>query len=327
MLVALSAFTLSAMLTPLVLAAWVATLAQPMAKRFERTFGGRERISAMLTVALVLSVLIPLAFTLVSLGAAAIELVAKVRQSHELNDALTSIVQQNDSAGDAGMLLSPAKALELARSYGSGAWKTLASVAGAGAHAIFAGLIFIIALYEFLTNGDELWAWGKAHMPLSSTHADRFAAAFHETGRGLVVGLGLTALTQGVIATVTYAILGVPRALVLGVLTFFAAFIPSVGTTLVWLPVAVGLALTGHRGQAIAMAVIGLGVIGTVDNFLRPYLAKKANLRLSVFTLLLAMFGGFAVMGSAGLLFGPLVVRLAREALEITKDEGLTYLQ
>jgi hypothetical protein len=35
------------------------------------------------------------------------------------------------------------------------------------------------------------------------------------------------------------------------------------------------------------------------------------------------MFGGFAVMGSPGLLFGPLIVRLAREALEIAKDEAL----
>ncbi|MBK6514439.1 MAG: hypothetical protein IPG04_10060 [Polyangiaceae bacterium] len=43
----------------------------------------------------------------------------------------------------------------------------------------------------------------------------------------------------------------------------------SFGTALVWMPIAVGLALTGRPGAAIALAV-GVFVVGAVDNLLRP---------------------------------------------------------
>lgn len=69
---------------------------------------------------------------------------------------------------------------------------------------------------------------------------------------------------------VAYLALGIPRALVLGILTAAASLIPSEGTGLVWFPVAMGLALTGHWGRATIMVAIGLLVIGLSDNLLRP---------------------------------------------------------
>ncbi len=49
-----------------------------------------------------------------------------------------------------------------------------------------------------------------------------------------MVGVGLTALSQGAVATIGYLATGVPQALVLGMLTVFASLIPSVGSALVW---------------------------------------------------------------------------------------------
>ena len=39
---------------------------------------------------------------------------------------------------------------------------------------------------------------------------DRLRAAFHETGRGLLVGVGLTCAAQGLVAMIAYLALGVP---------------------------------------------------------------------------------------------------------------------
>jgi predicted PurR-regulated permease PerM len=91
--------------------------------------------------------------------------------------------------------------------------------------------------------------------------------------------------------------------------------IPAIGTALVWVPVAAGLALTGRTTEAIILGVIGIAVIGTVDNVARPYLARRGQLQLSTWAVLIAMFGGIELIGGWGLLLGPLAVRLAKEAL------------
>jgi predicted PurR-regulated permease PerM len=156
--------------------------------------------------------------------------------------------------------------------------------------------------------------------PLSPLHLRRFRAAFHEVGKGLLVGVGLTGLAQAGVATIAYFALGIPRALVLGMLTFVMSLIPSIGTAIVWVPLAIGLAVTGRTTAAVILVIIGAGVISTVDNVLRPVFSRYGELQMSSFALLLSMFGGLALFGGWGLALGPLVVRLAVEALDIAKE-------
>ncbi|HWO09044.1 MAG TPA: AI-2E family transporter, partial [Polyangiaceae bacterium] len=108
-------------------------------------------------------------------------------------------------------------------------------------------------------------------------------------------------------------------AVVLGLVTTFAALIPSVGTGLVWVPLAVGLAIAGRMGQAAA--VVGLGfAVSVADNFVRPWLSRFAHVDLNMFVLFIAMLGGIAVFGAWGLLVGPLFVRLCVEALRLANE-------
>jgi predicted PurR-regulated permease PerM len=109
--------------------------------------------------------------------------------------------------------------------------------------------------------------------------------------------------------------------LVLGLLTCIASLIPSVGTALVWVPIAVGLALAGKTVSAAVLAAVGVFVIGTVDNVLRPVFARFGKLDLSSFALLVSIFGGLAIFGTGGLILGPLFVRLAKEALMIAHGD------
>ena len=139
----------------------------------------------------------------------------------------------------------------------------------------------------------------------------------------LLVGTGLTALVQGVICGITYAVLGVPRAVLLGLLSVVGALIPITGPAIVWIPVAAGLALTGHPVKAIILVGVSLALVGTVDNVMRPWLSKRAHVGLSTSVVLISIFGGMVAFGPWGLLLGPLVVRLAKEVLEIARDNDL----
>jgi len=209
--------------------------------------------------------------------------------------------------------------IELVRRHGASALGAARILFGAATFAVVGIATFVSAFYVFLLEGPRLQEWLLSHAPLRREHFQRFSDAFAEVGRGLLVGVGLTAVLQGAVATCGYAALGVPQPLVLGVVTMFASLIPSIGSGLVWLPVAAGLVLTGRPGAAVAMLLIGC-VVSLVDNVLHPVLARYGHLRLHGLLIFIAMLGGLAIFGPGGLILGPLLTRLAVEALRMLRE-------
>lgn len=313
------------MWAPLVLAAWVAHLARPMLGRWEARLGHRRRAAGALVLALLLVLLSPIAVITVGLVSNAIDLVQRVLRSESGSAALRAIVSSDGERIDPSALLAtPSKLLAFAREYGGRAWSALNAVAGMTAKLVVGLFVFLLGTYSMLVDGEEGSRWARRHAPIRPEHYDRLAAAFHETGRGLFIGIALTGALQSLLATAAYLALGVPSALVLGMLTFFGSLIPSIGTGLVWAPVAAGLALSGRTGAAIAMVAIGVGVISVIDNVVRPVFARYGKLDLPGFVVLVSMFGALALFGAWGLVLGPLLVRLFVEALRIAREERLT---
>jgi predicted PurR-regulated permease PerM len=293
---------------PLMLAAWTAILAAPLVNRASSLH--RKRRAAAITTAVAAAILLPLGTVILFLSSSLLELIHRVAAAPEQGLALRNVLATNvgiPSSIDANGIMTAIK------EYGAGALRIL----GATAEAAIGVTIFILATYTFLMSGKALWMWLLDHLPFPRGSMHRLANAFVETGRGLFLGIGATALLQGTVAGVGYYFLGVPQAAILGLLTVLAALIPSFGTALVWIPVAIGLFLTGRPVAGIAMLCIG-AVISTVDNFIRPALTRNGDLQLPTFLVFVAMLGGLAAFGGWGLVLGPLVVRLAVEGLEVT---------
>jgi predicted PurR-regulated permease PerM len=320
---------------PLVLAAWVAVMARPLLLRIGKATGGRQRAAGGIVVVLVMAIFVPIGGAVASLSRGAVDLARSVMASDSARSALVALSagdQGGQAAGQAGdvgigglidMVKSPGKIATFVQEHGAAAAQILGGVAGAATQALLGLFIFFYAVYVFLLDGPGYYEWVEKHAPIDAEHTKRLAAAFNETGRGLFIGVGLTGLTQGIVATVTYVALGVPRAFVLGLLTCIASLIPSVGTALVWVPVAAGLALAGKMVPAAIMAGVGVLVIASVDNVMRPVFARFGQLELSTFVLLTSIFGGLAIFGTWGLLLGPLFARLAKEALIIARKDRL----
>jgi predicted PurR-regulated permease PerM len=311
---------------PLVLAIWVAVLARPLLARVVKVTGGRHGAAGGLVMALVIAIFVPVGSALASLSFGAVDLVRSMLASGSAKNALVAVVS-GDAAGANGgrdflkMFTSPGKIVGLLEEHGAVAARVLGGALGAATEAGLGLFVFFYAVYVFLVDGPGYYEWLEAHAPVEPRHTKRFAAAFVETGRGLLVGVGLTGLAQGIVATITYFALGVPRALVLGLLTCIASLIPSVGTALIWVPVAIGLALAGKTVSAAIMAGVGVLVIGSVDNLLRPVFARFGKLELSSFVLLTSIFGGLAMFGTWGLVLGPLFARLAKEGLVLARAD------
>lgn len=316
------------MWAPLVLAAWFAHLTRPLLNRVTHKLQKRRRAAGVLVLVAFLLLMTPIVLLTISVASSAVELVQRVAQTKGggAADALKSIVTMDDKGGISlgESVKTPDKIADLMRQHGARAWTTLNTIAGATARGLIGFFVFLLGAYTLLVDGEAAYAWARRHAPVRPELFDRFANAFNETGRGLLIGVVLTGALQSTIATIAYLVLGVPSALVLGLLTFFGSLIPSVGTALVWVPVAIGLALSGRTVAAIALGVIGMTVIATIDNFLRPVLTRWGKLDLPSFVVLVAMFGGLALFGGWGLVLGPLLVRLFVEALRIAREERIT---
>lgn len=300
----------------MVLAVWMGAYATRVYAPIRKVFRGRRAISATITVLLFVITMLPLAAMVASLVVDAIALVQQLLQSDRVQQILVKLATGTGPASqETEAELSSSRILDLLVNQGDRAWAIVKQVAGAAAHVLIGLLILITGTYGVLVEGRTWYVWIERHSPVDAATTRRFADAFMETGRGLAFGIVGAGLVQSIVATAAYVILDVPAALPLGMITLVMSVIPAVGTALVWVPVAAGLVLTGRTTAGIALAIIGITVVSTVDNLVRPYLTSRGQLALPTFVVLVAMFGGIEIAGPWGLIMGPLVVRLAKEGV------------
>jgi predicted PurR-regulated permease PerM len=125
-----------------------------------------------------------------------------------------------------------------------------------------------------------------------------------DTITSVVYGIIGTALTQGTLAAIGFWIAGMPKPLLLGIITFFLSLVPPAGPPLVWAPVGLFLLYQGDYAWGIFMLVYGFLVISGVDNFLKPYLISRGT-NLPLLLVFLGVIGGILAFGFLGIFLGP----------------------
>jgi predicted PurR-regulated permease PerM len=293
------------------LALWLSVFARVLHAPLTRAFRGRARLAAAITVIALTAIVIPFVMVITSLAADAYQLVTQLLHSPKGKALLEQLVARNAPAESGA-----SSVWDLLLSQQERAWGIAQQIAGTATRVVIGLVVILAGTYTVLVDGSRAYRWFEAHAPVPPATFARLRDAFLETGRGLFIGIGGAGLLQAAIATIAYLVIGVPRALELGLLTFCFSIIPAIGTALVWVPVAAGLALSGRIGAAVALAVCGVAVIGTVDNLVRPALTRWGRLQLPTYVVLVSMFAGVQVIGPWGLLVAPLAVRLAKAMLE-----------
>jgi predicted PurR-regulated permease PerM len=296
-----------------VLAIWLSGFARGLHERITHRLRGRVQLAALLTVVLLTMVLVPIGVIVGMLVVDAIALVADLAQSDQAHSILVSLVSEKNPNPDASMG-------ELLLMQGDRAIGIVRTIISEAAQIIIGLVILLAGIYALLVDGKSWYKWADDHAPIGSKALRRMAGAFNETGRGLAFGVVGAGLLQAIAATAAYLVLDVPQALPLGLLTLMFSIVPLFGTALVWMPVAAGLAMTGRVGAAVGLAVFGVVVIGALDNIARPWLARRGKLQLPTFLVLVSMFGAVELFGGWGILWGPLLLRLAKEALEVRRE-------
>ena len=200
----------------------------------------------------------------------------------------------------------------------------LANIVGGVTSFIVDAVITIFTLFFLFREGKSLRRRVAAVVPLTPEQVEKLFSGIENTIIGTVYGGLVVAAVQGAMVGIALWIFGIPSPVLWGAVAAFFALLPLVGTSTVWLPAAIYLLAISHYVQAIVLIAWGAGVVGTVDNILRPYLISG---RVQMHTLLIffSVFGGVTVFGFLGLFIGPVILAIAITLLGMLRDEARSW--
>lgn len=181
---------------------------------------------------------------------------------------------------------------------------------GSGALAfVLSFSIGLYILFFLLRDGSRIGEAILHSAPVEREIADRLAERFLGIVRAVIKGSGVVGLVQGTLGGIMMWIVGMPSALLLGVLMSILALIPAVGTALVWAPVGIYLLATGSVWEGVFVLLVGGVIIASVDNVLRPILVGR-DTGIPDWIILVTTLGGISLAGFSGIVLGPLVAGL-----------------
>lgn len=193
------------------------------------------------------------------------------------------------------------------RQGGSYASRLLPSLAGSALDFIvIIGLMFFTLYYMFVQQ--EAFQEGlQKYLPFKRDTQKELGESLKNNVNANVLGQILVCLVQGVLTGATLWIFGVPDAAFWGTVGFFMAFIPVLGTPLVWAPAGLIQLSQGNTSQGIGILVVGVVVIINIDNVLRIMLAKQMG-DIHPLVTLAGIVLGVPIFGIIGLVIGPLLL-------------------
>jgi predicted PurR-regulated permease PerM len=308
---------LSGFFQPIFWAVTVGVIFLPVQHYLERKLKGRTSVAAVLTVILIFfTVLVPAMLIASAVVREAAELYGAIQRG-ELDPGAALRWLQN---------LTP-QVTELANRVGIDVDElpdklSAAAVKGSqfiGALALTAGqnvarfmVMFFLMLYLLffvLRDGDELMEQIIRALPLGDDRERALFSKFAEMARATIKGTLAVGLVQGFLGGLMFSALGIEGAVFWGVVMILLSVLPLVGASLVWIPAAIFLLVSGAYIKAAIIVVVGVLVIGLVDNILRPILVGR-DTKMPDYLILLSTLGGLTMFGISGFVIGPIIASL-----------------
>lgn len=182
-------------------------------------------------------------------------------------------------------------------------------------------LQFLVVAFTFffvLRDKDVLVEYIKSLLPFSADVERRLFSYSKGITSSVIYGQIIVGIIQGLVVAIGFFIFGISNALFLSLLAVIAGVFPIIGTTIVWLPVAIYLIVAGNTLAAIGILIFGL-ISSTLDNFLRPIIVSRRT-QMHSSLILIGMIGGLFLFGVLGLILGPLIIAYLLIILELYRN-------
>jgi predicted PurR-regulated permease PerM len=192
----------------------------------------------------------------------------------------------------------------------------LGSLLGSFASLVVNFLLLLMFYYYLVRDGYAIKEKLKDISPMTSDKEDQIVGRIGRAITSTVRGSLVMALLQGLVSGIGFVLFGVPNPALWGSIVVLAAFIPTVGTALIQIPVILFLTITGHPAQAVGAAIWASLAVGMLDNVLGPKLMAR-GMHMHPLVTLLAILGGISFYGPVGLLLGPITLALLYALIDI----------
>ena len=180
---------------------------------------------------------------------------------------------------------------------------------------LFSLCIMLSILFFLLRDASGFEGTLRRVMPFEPEQNDRFVRIATELVSASVTATLLIAAVQGIVGGFVFWLLGVKGAGLWGLIMAILSFLPLVGAALVWGPVALWLAVSGHLVKGVVLGLVGILILGNVDNVVRPLLLAGKS-KVNTLVLIISLTGGVSAFGFIGIVLGPLAAVLLEAILE-----------
>lgn len=186
-------------------------------------------------------------------------------------------------------------------------------------------IVLVFLTFFLLKKGKKIWEDITELIPLKESHKTRLLKKVNYTMKGIVFGYFVVSIMAGIVGWIAFQIVGINIALILGILIMIAAFLPALGTGIVWLPVALAYFFDKMPFKAIIIIIAGI-IIFLLDSFVR---AKLIGDRINIHPLivLFGVLSGALTFGIVGIFIGPLILSLLTTTVEIYQEEKESLIQ
>jgi predicted PurR-regulated permease PerM len=318
--------------TSIVLALIIASAFYPLYARVTRLLGGRERVSAILVVALILLVLIiPAGSLLGSLSTEALEFYGKAKNSVSLK------MIQEAVHSDSSWAVHLRKAQKLFRIEidGQGIERVATSLASTVGYylsrqisAVGSNLLsflvhfflMVLMIYYLFRDGPRLKNYISELLPFPAEQQELVVNRFRVTAKAILFGNGVNGLVQGVLGGFGFLFFNLGSPVLWGTFIGLTALLPVVGSSIVFIPATAVLVLQGKHGTAAAFLIYNACYSLLMENLVKPRLIGK-EMRMNSLLVFIGILGGLKMFGILGIIYGPLIMAIFFTLAEIYRLE------
>lgn len=304
----LTIFIFKPFFSAILAAAILAVIFQRPYNYFLRITGKRKAVSSILaSVLIILIVIVPV---LILLGLIAAEVNGAVQSISNISGqigkvGILNIIGSSDFFQQIhfGELLDKSALVDTSRTVLLIISKTYQGISSSG----FWLFVMFLSLFYFFIDGKEIVKKMIYLSPLSDTHEKMLIEKFVSISRATLKGTIVIGIIQGAIGGIVFLITGVSSPFLLAFLMIIFSVIPLVGAFIIWLPAGIIMLSLGNVWQGITIIAVGVLIISTIDNLLRPKLVGR-DTQMYPLLVFFSTVGGIILFGISGFILGPVIM-------------------
>jgi predicted PurR-regulated permease PerM len=193
-----------------------------------------------------------------------------------------------------------------------------------GALSFLVGLAITLGMLFFmLKDARDMTLALRRVLPFGREQNERLLTLTRDIVSASITSMLVNGVLQALLGGLAFFLLGIPGAPLWGGLMGVLSVLPAVGAALVWAPAAIWLALSGSLVKGVILALVGVLVLGNVDNVVRP-MVLSGSARMSTLVLIVSLLGGVSAFGFIGIVLGPVVAAVLTalvESYHLTPDD------